>query len=229
MNSSNFNQIVISDSNLSEVLTSFRGPLISFPIVKSIDRNTGTLRRWVVFSQGKRPTLVRFLFGKLLWDELNTIEREVFWHLREVTKDRTIYLSLKALALGIPKKLLRERLKQLEFLGINFISRQQYLTLKGRVNWFLKEETITLRRVPKYSGYTKHYKDKGSFGPERDYVSEVLEPVHDVSDEIIFEFLTVGEISLFRGVSILPLTRTNKFETVKNESKKPTNNKQERG
>lgn len=188
----------------SEVYTSFRGPMISFPIVQYIDREKGTLRRWIVFSQGKRRTLIQYLFGKLLWDNLNTEETRVFWHLTEITRDRTIYLSLKALVQGVSKRDLRRRLEKAEFLSLWFVSRQQYLTLKGRVNWIFLEETINLRKTPKYSGYTKHYKDKGSLGPGRDIVSEILEPVDDISDEIILSYLTVGEISLFGGVVLHP-------------------------
>jgi len=216
MESSNF----ITVSRPSEVLTSFRGPLISFPIVKSINRETGILRRWIVFSQGKRSTLVRYLFGKLLWDELNSLESSVFWHLPEVTKDSTIYLSLKALVLGVSKRDLRRRLEAGQFLGLMFISRQQYLTLKGRVNWFFLEETITLRKPIKFSGYTKHHKDKGSLGTEREYfISEILDPTNDVSEETILEYLTVGEFSLFGGVVFHPdeSETTKRFKTKKSK------------
>jgi len=187
-------------SKRSEAIASFRGPLLTFQIVKSIDREHGTLRRWIVFSQGKRSKIVQLLFGKLLWDELNSFEMTIFWHLSEITQERTIYLSLKALALGIPKRLLRKRLESGQIFGFFFITRQQYLSLKGQLHCFFKEEMITLRSAPKYSGYTKHYKDKGSLRPERDNVSEILEPISIVSDEILLKYLTVGEIPLFGGV-----------------------------
>jgi hypothetical protein len=190
-------------SKLSEVLTSFRGPLVSYPIVKSIDREKGVLRRWIVFSQGKRSVLIKYLFGKLLWDELNSFELTILYHLREVSEDRTIYLSLKALVLGVSKRTLRERLQKGSFLGVWSISRQQYLTIKGRVNFFFLEEVINLRRTPKFSGYTKHYKDKGSLRPERELISEIFEPISDVSENYILQYLTVGEIPLFGGSVIL--------------------------
>jgi len=140
------------------------------------------------------------LFGKLLWDELNSQESRVFWVLPEVTTDLTIYLSLKALAFGLSRSLLRKRLESGQILGFKYISRQTYLTLKGRVNFFLIEEQVTLRRTAKFSGYTKHYKDKGSLAPERDeIISEILDPIIDVSEELLYEFLTVGKIPLFGG------------------------------
>jgi len=192
---------IISVSRPSEVYTSFRGPLIQYQLVKSIDRETGLLRRWTVFSQGKRSTLVRYLFGKLLWDELNSFEIKVFFHLSEVVNDKTIFLSLKALNYGISKSTLRKRLSHAETLGLWNITRQQYLSIKGRVNFFFLEETVNLRKVTKFSGYTKHHKDKGSLGIEREYYfSEILDPLYDISDEILLSYLIVGEIPLLGGV-----------------------------
>jgi len=198
----NFNLV----SRPSEVFTSFRGPMLSFHIVKSINRETGILRRWTVFSQGKRSTLVTFLFGKLFWDELNTTEAKIFWNLSELTTVSPIYLCMKALALGIDKKLVRKRALILRNLtGFAFPTRQQYLTIKGRVNFFLYEEAVNLRRVPKFSGYTKHHKDKGSLGPEKEEIlSEILDPDVNISDEIHWNFLSVGNISLFGGEYGLP-------------------------
>lgn len=187
-------------SRTSEVLPSFRGPLIQYRILQSIDHEKGFARRWTVFSQGKRSTMVRYLFAKLLWDELNTLESRVFWCLPEITTDLTIYLSLKALAFGLSRKLLRERLESGQIFGLKFISRQSYISVKGRCHFFLFEEQVTLRRTTKFSGYTKHYKDKGSLGAEREeYFSELLEPISNVSEELLFEFLTVGKIPLFGG------------------------------
>lgn len=220
---------LITVTRPSEVLTSFRGPLLSFPIVKSINRETGILRRWIVFSQGKRSILVQYLFGKMLWDELNSFERLVFWHLNEVTNDLTIYLSLKALVLGVSKSELRRRLEAGTFLGLKFVSRQKYLTLKGRVNWFFLEETINLRKPIKFSGYTKHHKDKGHLGTEREYfISEILDPTNDVSEENILNYLTVGEFSLFGGVVFHPdeTEKSKRFSTHGN--KRPQNSGQKK-
>lgn len=194
-----------SDSRITEAIASFRGPMSSFSLVKSIDRNKGTARRWIVFSTGKRSVLVRYLFGKWLWDELNSLELDVFWHLPEITSNVTIYNALRAFVDGTPKKILRKRLeKGQNLLNLLFISRQHYLTLKGRSNWIFIEETITLRQIPKFSGYTKHHKDKGSLGPERDNVSVFLDPVVDISENIIYHYLTVGEISILGDAVIRP-------------------------
>lgn len=66
------------------------------------------------------------------------------------------------------------------------------------------EEQVNLRRVPKFSGYTKHHKDKGTLGPERDFLSDIFDPISDVSEEVLFRYITVGEFSLFGGVYLHP-------------------------
>ena len=208
--------VIKSASRLSEVYTSFHGPMNQYQIVQYIDREKRTLRRWIVISSGKRSTLIRYLFGKLLWDNLNSLEQRVFWSLTEITTNQSIYLSLKALAENFEKKVIRKNLLNApEFLGLEGISRQQYLTLKGRVNCIFKEETISLRKGPKFSGYTKHYKDKGSLGTGRDWlISEVLEPFLDVQEEIKYYFLTVGKLPPLGSGIALPDDGPIRTETV---------------
>lgn len=196
---------ILTVSSRSEVLTSFRGPLITFPILISVDREKAVLRRWIVFSQGKRSVLVRYLFGKLLWDELSSFEKRILFSLPEITNDITIFLSLKALNLGISKRDLRKRLELSPFPELKFISRQQYLSIKGRVQFFFKLEEINLRKTRKFSGYTKHHRDKGTLGIEREfYFSELLDPYENVSEEILLSYLSVGSISLLGGVVLYP-------------------------
>jgi hypothetical protein len=185
-------------SDQSEALASFRGPLIRYHVVRSIDHRNAVVRRWTVFSNGKRSVLTKYLFGKWLWDELNHVESLIFWSLPEITKDVTIYVSLKSRnTFGIPKRLIRDRLKKgSEFFGFNFITRQHYLTLKGSVNFFFIEETVSLRPTIKFSGYTKHYKDKGSLRLEREEnFSDVSDPYVGINELLLLEYLTVGEIS----------------------------------
>jgi len=152
----------------------------------------------------------------MFWDELNTIESKVWWSLSELTSDSSIFLCMKALGLGLSKKIIRDRALFLkDSFGFKFITRQQYLTIKGRVNFFLIQETVNLRRVPKFSGYTKHHNDKGNLGPEREFnLSEILEPEVNVSEEIYWEYLTVGKISLFGGECTFPDETPKRVETV---------------
>jgi hypothetical protein len=133
------------------------------------------------------------------------MERKILFSLPEVTNDSTIFLSLKALNLGVSKRDLRYRLEKSPFTELRFISRQQYLSIKGCVQFFFKLEEISVRRTPKFSGYTKHHTDKGSLGPEREfYFSDILEPFESVSEEILLKYLSVGSFSLLGGVVQIP-------------------------
>jgi len=177
-----------------------RGPLHRYPIVISINRDKGTVMRWLCFSKGKRRTLLKYLFGKIIWDELSNFERTVFFTLQEVTEDFTIYLSLKAMILGTNRRDLRKRLENGHFLGFWFVSRQQYLSIKGSIDFFLIREELHPRRTTKYSGYTKHYKDKGSLRPHVEtFVPETDGLIDDVTDKLKLEYLTVGKIPFFQG------------------------------
>jgi hypothetical protein len=158
------------------------------------------------------------LFGKWLWDELNQEEWKIFWHMSEITSDLTIFLSLKAKNLGTSKKLIRQRLENSPFPELKFIPRQSYLTLKGRVNYSFLEEVINLRKTKKFSGYTKHHKDKGSLGLEREYyLSEIFDPYENVSEETLLSYLTVGEFTLFQGSVRLPDEDSKRIETVQTQ------------
>lgn len=186
-------------SSRADAFASFKGPLFQYRVFKSINREKSEERFWTVFSQGKRSVLVRYLWGKLLWDELNKLESTIFWHLSEITNDPIIYLSLAALNNGVNKKLLRKRLENNPF-NLKFVSRQQYLSIKSQVNFFFKEETVTLRPTTKFSGWVKQHNDKGSLGPEREEnFSTFLDPISDVKFEIILKYLTVGEIDFLQG------------------------------
>jgi len=140
------------------------------------------------------------LFGKLLWDELSSFERTVFYSLPETLKEFSIYLSLKALVLGTSKRDLRNRLKNGSIYGFKFISRARYLAIKGQCDFFFKQEEINLQRTTKYSGYTKHYKDKGSLRPHVDtFVPDAEDNFSDISEEQMLLYLTVGKIPFFQG------------------------------
>jgi hypothetical protein len=124
-------------------------------------------------------------------------------------------LSLKALVLGVNKRDLRQRLESGGFLGLTFISRRQYLGVKNQCDFFFQEETVNLRRSPKYSGYTKHYKDKGSLRPDIGiFIPDPNPTFENIPEKVLLEYLTVGKIPLFLGDGIPTLMRTKESETV---------------
>jgi len=142
-----------------------------------------------------------------------------------VTDDVSIYLILKALNYGTSKQLLRKRLENSPFPELRYISRQQYISIKGRVNFFFFEEEINLRRTTKYSGYVKHHTDQGSLRSGSDILAEVLDPFENCDEKLLFSYLTVGEFSLFGGAVLYP-DENQKFETeskskIKNGRKSP--------
>lgn len=209
-------QIISSTPTPSEVKTSFRGPLFRYPIALGIDRNKGTLMRWIVLSNGKQSTLNRYLFGKWLWDELNQEEWRIFCSLPVITKDLAIYLSLKAQILVKSKKLIRKRLEIISsLLGLTFVTRRQYLSIKGQCVWFFRKESINLKKTPKYSGYTKHHRDHGSLGPEREEnFPELVGSVRNDSEEFILHYLIVGELPSIGGY-VVPDEVLKRTETIR--------------
>jgi hypothetical protein len=97
------------------------------------------------------------------------------------------------------------RLEKSPFPELRFISRQQYLSIKGRVQFTFMFEVISLRKTAKFSGYTKHHKDKGSLGLGREfYFSEILDPYENVSEETLLSYLSVGSFTLLGGVVHFP-------------------------
>lgn len=179
-----------------------------YPITISIDYNKGLIERWTVFSQGKRSTLVRYLFGKWLWDELTSEEWRVFILLPEVLSDYKIFIPIsKNINESIPKKIIRKRLEDLsKIMSIIYLTKQQYKSISSQSNFLLYENRSRLAKTPKFSGYTKHYKDKGNLPREKTLMpSETLE-FEEIDDSIqtIFSFyLTVGKIFLPSGEIIL--------------------------
>lgn len=214
---------------LSTALAEIKGGFRRYTIVRSIDREKGLLKRWTILSPGRLDALVRYLWGKWLWDELSQEEYAIFLSMDIIFKAPTIYLSLKAKLFGVSKKDIRHRLETLHnLMGTVYVSREQYLSIKANCTFFFVEEDRPLASVPKYSGYTRHYRDQGSLSKIRpDMVSDFVEvPSFVDQDRLIFEFLTVGEIISSSGqVFFLPeddskKNRNGKKNQVLNSQKK---------
>lgn len=179
----------------SVAFATYRGGLHQYRIVISKDQEHSVVRTWTVLSNGKRSKLKSYILGKLLWDELSKVEWEVVWNNPSILRDTTLFLLLKARNQGISRKILRRNLALLhQFTKMNFITRQQYLGMKGQFRAFIVDEQHQVVPTKKYSGYTKHYKDKGSLRPYRDEISEkIIDSTNEVSEEILFSLLTSRE------------------------------------
>lgn len=123
-----------------------------------VTNNKGVIERRVVLSTGKRPALVRYLFLKMMYNELTKEERELFLSFKESTSNIQYYFALRARNKGIMKKTIRKILEVLD-LGQPLISYKEYISLK-QIEFSYKKETKPPIKKPKpYTGYSKGYKD----------------------------------------------------------------------
>lgn len=168
--------------------------------MKSEDREHGTQDVFVVFSSGKRQTLHRYLWLKLVWDELTKEEFNLFISMKETLDNDKIVGFLRS-KLTISRKILRKRLIEIEtILGEKVSKREEYQGLQ-RINFEFYEVQRKLPKVRKYSGYIRTPSKAGTKRSSKtllepgDLISEWVE------DNVVdyFHFLTVGEIELFRG------------------------------
>jgi hypothetical protein len=107
--------------------------------------------------------------------------------------------------LTYPKKLIRERLNTFEKLtGVKQTSRNSYQGMK-RMRLEIFQIERKLPKVPKYSGYVKTPSSVGSKSSSKVRLPEpTSEPEYYLDKEFDwFHILTVGEIPLFGGQSIL--------------------------
>lgn len=192
-----------TNSRISENLPKHGGFRIT-KLVVSTDRENGIGDVLVILSSGRLPTVERYVFGKWLWDELTIEEMEFFLALPSTLTNPITYACLRARANGVPKVQIRERLNRIPF-KVTFPSRQQYISLK-QLSVTVIRQTLILRKVPKYSGYSRHHNDKGSINPfqlEGNFIpTETMVPSNVCEEKLIFDFLVTGELNLFSGDSI---------------------------
>lgn len=152
----------------------------------NIFNKNGVIKRWVVISNGKRPAFIRYLFLKLVYDELTKEEMELLLSFRESTSSVSIYFAIVAKRLKIPRRSVRKILETVSLDGGRIPSKEEYLSTKIRFS--IKEKTVPPIKKPKpYRGYSKGYKDgKGSkrtFKAE-EFSSSPLIPGPKFEDEI---------------------------------------------
>jgi len=139
----------------------FRGRFKSFSVSISTNREQGTDSRLLVYSQGSRAVVLRYLWIKYLWDELSKDEMKLFLSMSEVINSDIIYGALRA-TLKIGKDLLRQRLQNCPFLPQDLpYTIRQYHGYK-RIDVEIHEFTRSLPKVPKYSGYVRSSSRVGS-------------------------------------------------------------------
>lgn len=181
---------------------SFKGPFFTWTVNFSIDGYRSLADDFVVLSSGRRQTVHRFLWLKLLYDELSIKEFSLFLSMSETLRNPKIVGFLRA-RLEVPKIILRQRLVMMKsLLGEKLSLRESYLGMM-RLRIDILTERRKLRKTPKFSGYIKNNsRDKGgSLGgvsidtPVISDQSLILENLFK-SETDWYEILTVGEITL---------------------------------
>jgi len=122
----------------------FKGAFYTVRVAINTDQEKGLREDFLVFSQGKRESVFRKLWLKLVWDELTSIELELLiYMLRPI--DYKVYAFLKAKSL-ISKVVLRSNLLDTEtLLGETLSTRENYRSSRGQKLEIQKET----RRLPK--------------------------------------------------------------------------------
>lgn len=171
-------------------------------LIRDINRDNRTSRVLVLLSSGRRSVVIRYLMNKLIWDELSVDERTILLAFPEALNYPNFEIQLSITREG--KRAVRERLKKISpILGLQYTSRQQYLSIQGQLLISFYEEERILSKTIKYSGYSRSHNDHGSINEKSgdEPLSVEYSPIIDHSS-ILLNFLTVGEFP-FRGI-LLP-------------------------
>jgi hypothetical protein len=103
----------------------FKGRFFTFRSTYFVDQENRSKQSFLVFSSGRREVVKRYLWLKLVHDQLTRIEYDLFINLLEEDDDK-IWSFLKLLVFT-PKKLLRDRLLRTETkLGQEVSNRESY-------------------------------------------------------------------------------------------------------
>jgi hypothetical protein len=119
----------------------------------------------------------------------------LFINFPETFETPLVACSLRAVTL-VGKQKVRENLIKLNTLipQNNFLSHKSYYGLLNNLLISFVEGEEKLPRVPKYSGYTKHYKDQGSLRDGSYNEPLAVDEDYFVQEDFLYEFLT-GMIS----------------------------------
>jgi len=167
----------------------FGGSFRTFSVALFSDREKGYEIRLLVYSQGSRAAVNRYLWLKFLWDNLTRDEMKLFLSIPENLNDEMKYAALRAVLL-FPKKVVRERINRvLRRLGEKEFLRENYLGYK-RLDVEIYEITRRLPRVPKFSGWIKSSSAVGSKRPQGPSCLEPLAIIENDYENIIFDWYT---------------------------------------
>lgn len=174
----------------------FAGGFKTFSVSQFNDREKGTESRLFVYSQGSRPKVHKFLWLKLLWNELNKQEWELFLSMPETLNSEMIYSSLRAINFQ-GKRITRRRLIEAPF--VDEKDKPTYDRYRGfmRLKVEISREIRSLPKVPKFSGYIKSASAVGTKTSRKSsFLDLMIVNEEDYKLDIVFDwfsYLTIGE------------------------------------
>jgi len=137
----------------------FKGRFFTWRQTIFVDQENRSKVNFLVFSSGKREAVLRFLWLKLLWDQLSRIEYELF--VSTLTDHDYMKWSFLKLLQQIPKDRLRATLIGIDpFLTQGKLGRTNYLNSKG-ISIEIQKEHRKLPKTKKFSGYIKSLASRG--------------------------------------------------------------------
>lgn len=172
----------------------FRGRFFTWEVTISTDHEKGFQEFLLVFSSGKRETVKKYLWHKLVNAELSKEEYLLFILTLGNSEDKK-WAFCKALQ-SVPKRILRKRLNEIErFLQEPETSRMSYIGLR-RVKIETHKRVRRLPKFPKYTGYVRSIAalGKGSPGLKLSLEEMMEDDVFEVENQFNwFSALTVGK------------------------------------
>jgi len=161
----------------------FKGKFFTWRITTFVDQENRSKAALLVFSSGKREVVKKYLWHKLVWNQLSKIEFELFLGLLKETDYRE-WNYLKFL-LEIPVKNLRSNLNKAELdLKIEETSQERYQGLQ-RVDIEIQREIRRLPKTKKFSGYIRSLaaRGKNKLGSSRIELDELATTDYNIEED----------------------------------------------
>ena len=137
----------------------FKGGFFTFRQTIFVDQENRVQECFLVYSSGRRETVKKYLWLKLVHDNLTRIEYELFISMLG-EQDAKIWSFLKLLVYA-PKSLLRKRLIRTEIkLEEKVSDRDSYRGIK-KIRIEIQKENRRLPKTKKFSGYIKSLSSRG--------------------------------------------------------------------
>ena len=167
--------------------------------------NTLTETFWNVRSQFRQFTFIEYMKLRHLLSYCSLVESRCLYDAPGVLKDGLYLDALRAWRSDVPRKLLWQRLAQLQRLLQRPVwSPNLYYTYNNCVMYEIEEVRRSIRKVKKYSGYVRNSSAVGSKRP-----SGLSTPVperfewNSYEEYDYYHFLTVGEFDSGRRIVII--------------------------